>query len=352
MKLNRLLQIIFGFVLLFSISCTSDYEEIIPQITYENGYFITNEGAFNKQNAEVSFLTKDLNVLQNDVFKANNNEDLGDVLQSMGFNGNNAYLVLNNSNKIEVMDRVTFKKKGTVTSNIDNPRYIAFSGSQYFVTNNNFFDVIKLTSYNISDNSYVSSVSFPRTAEKVVEAGGKLVVQTDGVTYGPAPDYSELPTGHTVTLVTPSNMSKQEITLPANGIIRDLVSYNGNAYVLASGNTASYIYKINSTDGTFTTTTLSTIPQVQKLRIDSNRFYFSDNSNKIYSMDINSTTAPVAPIVTATGYLYGFNVIDGRIFVSDASFTGSSKVNVYSSNGGILLKTMSTGIGTNGFYSN
>lgn len=352
MKLNRLLQFIFGFVLLFSISCTSEYEEVVTEMTYENGYFISNEGAFNKQNAEVNFITKDLNVLQNDIFKANNNnENLGDVLQTIGFSGKNAYLVMNNSNKIEVVDRVTFKKKATVTSNINNPRYIAFSGSQYFVTNNNFFDNIKLTAYNVADNSYVSSVSFPRTAEKVVEAGGKLVVQTDGVTYGPAPDYAELATGHTVTLVMPSNMAKTEVNLPTNGIIRDLVSYNGSAYVLASGSTASYIYKINPSNGTYTTTTLSTIPQVQKLRIDADRFYFSDSTNKIYSMGIESTTAPTAPIITATGYLYGFNVIEGRIFVSDASFTGSSKVNVYSSTG-TMLKTMLTGIGTNGFYAN
>lgn len=353
MKLNRLLQLIFGFVLLFSISCTSDYyEETITELTYENGYFITNEGGFNKQNAEVSFLTKDMNLLQNDIFKANNNESLGDVLQTMAFSGNSAYLVINNSNKIEIVDRVTFKKKATVTSNIDNPRYIAFSGNKYFVTNNNFFDVMKLNVYNTADNSFVSSIDFPRTAEKVVEAGGKIVVQTDGVTYETVAPYGELATGYSVTIVDPaSNAVSSTITLPSNGIIRDLISYNGDAYVLASGNAASYIYKINTASGTFTTTTLSGLAQAQKLKIDSNRFYFNDNSNKIYSMPLSSTTVPTVPLLTTTGTLYGFNVIDGRIFTSDASFTGSSTVNVYSANG-LLIKTMSTGVGTNGFYSN
>jgi len=352
MKITRFLQLIFAFILLFNVSCTSDFEQTLEPITYENGYFITNEGSFNKPDAEVSFVTQDLNFLQNDIYKANNNENLGDVLQTMAFNGSKAYLVLNNSNAIQVVDRVTFKKQATVTTNLVNPRYIAFSGNQYFVTNNNFGNVIQLNAYNVADNSYVSNVSFPRTAEKVVEAGGKIIVQTDGVTYGPAPNFEELPTGHTVTIVTPSNMSKLEITLPSNGIIRDLISYNGDAYVLASGNTNSYIYKINSSAGTFTTTTLTGITKAQKLRIDSNKFYFNDNTNKIYSMNLTSTTVPTNPLVTSTGNAYGFNVIDGRIFVSDASFTGPSKVNVYNASNGLLLTTFNAGIGTNGFYKN
>ena len=76
MKLNRLLQFIFGFVLLFSISCTSEYEETIPEITYQNGLLITNEGNFGSPNADVTFITKDLSLMQNDIYKANNNKEI------------------------------------------------------------------------------------------------------------------------------------------------------------------------------------------------------------------------------------------------------------------------------------
>lgn len=351
MKVTKLLQIAFAFVLLFTVSCTSDYEETLTELTYENGYFITNEGNYNTPNAEVSFVTSNLNFLQNDVYKANNGANLGDVLQTMAFSGNKAYLVLNNSNKIEIVDRVTFKKQATVTTNIDNPRYITFSGSQYFVTNNNFADVKKLNAYNTADNSYVSSISFPRLAERVVEAGGRLVVQTDGVTYETVAPYGELPTGYTVTVVNPANMSPTVITLPNSGIIRDLVSYNGTAYVLASGNTNSHIYKINAVAGTYETLTLS-LPNVQKLRIDSNKFYFNDYS-KIYTMDLTSTTTPTSALVAAAGSVYGFNIIDGRIFVSDAGdFTAASKVSVYNASNGSLLSTFNAGIAANGFYKN
>ncbi|MET3537114.1 hypothetical protein [Chryseobacterium limigenitum] len=352
MNIRKILTLAFAATLLFNVSCSNDSDDVVLETTFENGILITNEGGFTTPTAEVSFVTNDLSALANKIYSGKNNEVLGNVLQTIGFDGNNAYLVSNVPNKIDIVNRYTFKKQATVTTNLQNPRYIAFSGNQYYVTNNNFFDVMKLNVYN-KDNSFVKSISFARSAEKVVEANGNIVVQTDGVTYESTPPYSELPTGYTITIVKAStNVVDKTVTLPSNGIIRDLISYNGDAYVLASDNTNSYIYKINSTTGAYTTTTLTAIPQAQKLRIDANKFYFTNSSNKIYSMTVGSTTVPTTPIVTTTGNLYGFNVIDGKIFASDASFTADSKVNVYNATNGSLLKTFTTGIGTNGFYKN
>ncbi|MEI7487295.1 MAG: hypothetical protein WCJ72_07760 [Chryseobacterium sp.] len=352
MNIRKILTLAFAATLLFNVSCSSDSDDVVLETTFENGILITNEGGFTTPTAEVSFVTNDLSAVANKIYSGKNNEVLGNVLQTIGFDGNNAYLVSNVPNKIDIVNRYTFKKQATVTTNLQNPRYIAFSGNQYFVTNNNFFDVMKLNVYN-KDNSFVKSISFARSAEKVVEANGNIVVQTDGVTYESIPPYSELPTGYTITIVKAStNVVDRTVTLPSNGIIRDLISYNGDAYVLASDNTNSYIYKINSTTGAYTTTMLTAIPQAQKLRIDANKFYFTNSSNKIYSMTVGSTTVPTTPIVTTTGNLYGFNVIDGKIFASDASFTADSKVNVYNATNGSLLKTFTTGIGTNGFYKN
>lgn len=352
MNFKKILPFLFASALLFNVACNDDdFVEQEKILAYENGILIANEGGFTTPTSEVSFVSNDFATFENKIYgKNNNNEILGNVLQSIGFSGENAYLVSNVPNKIDIVNRYTFKKVNTVTANLDNPRYIAFSGSNYYVTNNNFFDVMKLNVYNTANNGFVTSISFPRSAEKVVEANGRIVVQTDGVTYDSS--FNELASGYSLTIVNPStNAVATTVTLPSNGIIRDLISYNGDAYVLASSNTASYIYKVNTTAGTFTTTTL-TLGKVQKLRIDANKFYFNDSTNKIYAMDLNSTTTPTAPIVTATGYLYGFNVIDGKIYVSDANFSGDSKVNIYNVNGGALLKTLTTGIGTNGFYKN
>lgn len=347
MKISKFLVGAFAALLLVNISCSNNDD--VEVVTY-NGIFISNEGGFPSPSASVDFISSDLNTFKSDIYTASNNEILGGVLQGIYFWGNNAFLVLNNSNKIVVADKYTFKKTAEITSNLEYPRYIAFSGNQFYVTNNNFtVGTYKLNVYK-TDNTFVKSINFDRYAEKVVEAGGNIVVQTDGYLYDFASG-ENVTTGHTITIVKPStNEIDNVVTLPDSGIISDLVSYQGFAYALSSTDTDSYIYKINPADGTFTTIDTN-IPSVQKLRIDSGNFYFIDASNKVYSENISSGTA--TNLLTATGsYIYGFDVIDGKIFVSDASFTGNSTVYVYNASNGSLIKTFSSGTGTNGFYKN
>lgn len=358
MNIRKILPLAFASMLLFNVSCSNDIdlgdETVLPP-SYEKGILISNEGSFSTPTANVSFLSNNLAFGYNNIYTNTNKEELGKVLQSIGLNGERAYLVSNVPNKIDIVNRYTFKKETTITSNLDNARYIAFSGDKYYVTNNNFTtvpNVRKVNVYSISNNSFVTSVDFPRYAEKIVEAEGNIIVQTDGVAY-PAPTYAEEATGHTITVIKPStNTPEQPITLPSNGIIRDLISYKDTAYVLASDDTNSYIYKINSMTGTYTTTTLTGIPKAQKLRADNDKFYFITNTKEIYGMAIGSNVVPQVPILAVFGNPYGFNVIDGKIFVSDASFTSDSKVYVYDTAGGNLLKNFTTGIGTNGFYKN
>lgn len=350
MNIKRILPLAFASMLLFNVSCSSDTETIETQVNYGNGILISNEGGFTKPTSDITFISNNLGTVYNNIYAANNGEAFGKVLQSVGFSGDKAYLVANIPNKIDIVNRYTFKKQTTITENLDNPRYIAFSGNKYFVTNNNFSGKKKLNAYNISDNAYFGSIEFPRMAEKVVEAEGNIIVQTDGVGYDAA--FNELPTGYTISVVNPSTMvNPTTITLPAKGIIKDLIAYNGIAYVLVSDTTDSYIYKINSAAGTYTTTTLTSIPNVQKLRAYNNEFYFITDTKKIYEKPI-AAGAPIMPLATATGNVYGFDVIDGKIFAAEANFSEDGKVNVYSTLDGALLKTFTAGVGTNGFYKN
>lgn len=351
MKFNKFLTAIFASALLVVASCNDDdYLPSDQEVSY-SGILIANEGSFNKPDATIDYTTSNLSGGTSDIFKTANNENLGDVLQTIGFKGTNAYLVVNNSNKIVIANRFNFKKNTTVTSNLTSPRYIAFTDSQYYVTNNNFFDVKKLNIYSTADNTFVKSINFDRYAEKVVEAGGNIVVQTDGSTYDATGN--ELPTGHTITIVKPTNnVVDKTITLPDAGIVKDLISYEGFAYALSSGNADSYIYKINTADGTFTTTTLTGISNVQKLRIESGNFYFLDGAQKVYSKSLAAPASTAKTLLTAKGYAYGFDVIDGRIFLSDASFTGQSTVYVYNASTGAEVISFKSGIGTNGFYKN
>ena len=105
-------------------------------------------------------------------------------------------------------------------------------------------------------------------------------IQTDGSTYDNNwTNYQQDILYHYWNLQS-TNLEKT-ITLTDDGIIKDLISSNGFAYVLSSTATESYIYKI-SPEGAFTKTVLTGINGASKLRIDNNNFCFNDNKKNIY----------------------------------------------------------------------
>ncbi|MCU7614992.1 hypothetical protein N0B16_11140 [Chryseobacterium sp. GMJ5] len=349
MKITRLLQLVLALTLLFNISCSSDdeFENLVPKGAYENGIFITNEGNFGTPNASVTFVSKDLSIIEQNIFSTNNNNAiLGDVLQTIAYNGDSAYLVLNNSNKVQIVNRYTFKKSGEITNQITQPRFIAFANNNIYVTNDQYGGGKYVSVYKSSDLSFVKKIDFASTstAERVVEASGSIFVQN--ASYG---------FGNTLTRINPStNEIASVVTLP-NGNINKTISNNGSVYVIAAGTTNSYIYQISAAGSIVKTTTLTGIANATNLEIDGGKYYFSTD-NKVYAMDMNATTIPANPLFTVASNsystLYGFSVVDGKIFTSDANgFTQDSKITVYSTTGAII-KNFTAGKSSNGFYLN
>ncbi|HAI81384.1 MAG TPA: hypothetical protein DCL65_10190, partial [Chryseobacterium sp.] len=329
---------------MFNISCRNEDPVVeVPKGAYENGILIANEGGFSTPTASVTFLPNDLSAQEDNIYgKNNNNENLGNVFQSIGFKNDNAFLVLNVPNKIEVVNRYTFKKTATISANLEQPRYIAFTGNYTYVTNNNFYDVMKLNIYD-AGNSFVKSISFDRYAEKVVASDGFVYVQTDGITYDI--NYNELPTGHTITRINPSNNQVDKtITLTDNGAIRDMIADENTVYVLSSDNNQTYLYKIAAKTATVEQIALPGITNAAKLAIENNKIYFVTAAKQLYSMNGN-TVVPMFGFETRN--IYGFNVIDGKVYIADPSFSANSITRVYNTSG-TLLKTLTTGIGTNG----
>ncbi|SMP24510.1 hypothetical protein [Chryseobacterium profundimaris] len=346
MKITKLLTFVFAFALLFNISCSSD-DTISDEAYYGNGFLLSNEGNFGKPNADVTYISSDLNMKQDNIFSANNGEsNLGDVLQMISFNGDNAFLLLNNSNKIQVVNRYNFKRGGEITAQLNSPRYMAFANNNIYVTNDKYGGDKYVSIYRASDLSFVKKINFTDTVERIVEAGNNIFVQNASFGFG-----------NKITYITTSNNEIQStITIP-NGNINKMIASNGTVYAIAAGTADSYIYQISNTGSITKTFTLTGISDATNLEIEKGRFYFTSGL-KVYAMDLTASTVPTTPLFTVSdsvdpySNLYGFSIVNDRIFVSDANgFTQDSKVSVYSTNGS-LLKTFTAGKGTNGAYWN
>ncbi len=345
MKFSKLLSAAFAATLLFTTSCREDDPIVEPQPkgAYENGIFLSNEGNFGTPTATVSFISDDLSI-ENNIFSTNNGgAALGDVLQNIGVNGDNAYLILNNSNKIEIVNRYTFKKVATVSDQLSQPRYIAFANNNYYVTNSSGSSKY-VNVYSGASNTFVKKIDLTNAGERILEASGKIFVQN--ASFG---------SGNKITIINPtSNTVESEVIVP-NGNIQKTISTGGNIYTIASTSTDSYIYKFSPAGAISSTITLPGIANGNNLEADGNKFFFTSGA-KVYSMDMSSTTTPTNPIITLSdnswSALYGFSAINGKIYISNANgFTADSTVEIYST-AGALLKTLTAGRGTNGFYKN
>ncbi len=334
--------ILFSF---FLVSCISDKPEIIaPQpvtLVDTGGVYITNEGNFQFGNAAVSYFnTLDSSFAEN-IFKTVNNRPLGDVCQSMCFFNKKAYIVVNNSGKIEVVDAKTFTSTGTIKG-LTSPRYfLPVSNAKAYVTDlySNSIAVI-----NLNTLSKTGSITCPGWTEELLIAHNKAYitnVQRDKL--------------YIVNIATDVLEDSIAIGYGAASICADKF---GKLWVLCIGDNAKKIpaslYKIEPlTKAVEQTFSFAATAATSRLRINGSNdtLYFLNNG--VMQLPIAAQSLPTTPLIAASGrnlYGLGINPATSDIYVSDAvDYVQKGLVLVYTSQGK-LLRSFKAGIIPGDFY--
>lgn len=338
----------------FFVSCSNDDNETQePRGNYDDGLFVVNEGNFGIPNGTVSYLSDALQI-ENNVFSlVNTGKVLGDTPQSISFNGNLAYIVVNVSNKIEIVNRYTFQSIATISTSLSNPRYIAFANGKGYVTNwgdgasttDDYVAVIDLTS-----NTVTSTIPVVEGPEKIIENDGKLYIAHKG-------GWGQ---GNSISVINAANN-----TVTTNFVVGDvpgsLVKDNETLYVLCNGRpsyaapeTAGKLVKVNLSNNTVSATlNFSGTTHPGFLDIDNSKIYYNVG-NSIYSALTSTTTLPTTEIFKATqvSSLYAFAVKNNNVYIADS---GNSQdpgdIYIYSLTGTVSNK-FTVGISPNGFYFN
>lgn len=112
-----------------------EVEVTTPQFTSLIGFFVLNEGNMGSNKATLDYYNFRTGRYSRNVFaSANPNvpKEMGDVGNDLGIYGNKLYAVINCSNKVDVMDKMSVKKIGQI--DIPNCRFIKFYGGYAYVT--------------------------------------------------------------------------------------------------------------------------------------------------------------------------------------------------------------------------
>ncbi len=351
MKMKSKIVSIIALGLLI-VSCENDDNfPKIPKGDYENGIIITNEGAFSGGTGTITYISNDYSITESEVYKKVNGEDLGTIVQSIGFNGEEAFIIANVSNKISIVNRNTFKKLGEITVGLNNPRYFAVANGKGYISNwgdtadenDDYIAIINLSTFAIE-----GTISVVLGPEKLLGKDNVLYVAHSGA-YGTNNKVSVI---NTVT-------DKVSRTLEVGDVPNSMQLEDGYLWVLASGKPS---YTKDETGGVLSKIsvqnyddiinyTFSTTDHPSALGIDNDEFYYG-LGGAIYKMNIEDTQLPTTAYIENISY-YNLTIHNNKMYVTDAKdYASNGSISIYNLDTKELEKTFTTGLIPGGVYFN
>ncbi|MBL7924712.1 MAG: YncE family protein [Bacteroidia bacterium] len=321
-----------------------------------DGVFIVNEGSFQDANASVSFYADDGSSSNSDLYKDVNGIVLGDLLQSMSIFNEKAYLCVNNSQKVVVVNMDNFKRIGTITG-MNSPRYFAgLNTGTGFVSDWASNSVYKI---NLSTNTIVDSISCNNGPEEMIVSDNRLFICNSG---GFGDD-------STVTVVDLSSFTVSNTIVTGINPTHIRKDSNGKLWVLCKGSLGSdYTPTPDDAGGSLIRINPQTLsieasipfsydqhPIRLNITADGNTLYFLNSSSPyggaVYRMGINENTVPASPLINREFYGLGIHPGNGNIYCGKAVFTSNTHLLRYD-NSGNLIDSAEVGIGPNSFVFN
>lgn len=340
------------------ISCSK--EDNKPRDTgFLHGLYIVNEGNFNSNNGSISYYCSDSGKLVNKLFQTINQRALGDIVQSFGVADDKGFIVVNNSQKVEVVDMETFLTIGTITG-IDYPRYfLKVTDSKGYLTNGSFDGTVFVI--DLGTLLITKEISVGNGPENLIQLGNKVFVANSG---GWTNDNS-------ISVIDiDSDIVTDTVEVGDNPV--DLVAdMNGYVWILCKGKviydqnwniideTDSEIYVINSenrsVEKSFVIGQTGDFFSPVRLAISppsgGSVIYYLE-SDGIYRMNITDMTPPVTPFINRSFYGLDIDTDSGIIYGLAANNFAADGYLFRFSTSGVLIDSLKVGIGPNSAVNN
>lgn len=341
----------------------TDYETVEGAKTYPMertaGFYLVNEGNMGSNKCTLDWFDFGKSMYVRNIYPERNPQvamELGDTGNDIAIDGSRLYVVVNGSNKVEVMDASTGVRLGQI--DIASPRYIKFHNGFAYVT------------------SYVGGEG---NCGSVVKVDPKTLRVVDTLSVGLQPEEMEVADGH---LFVANSMSLTTYEYDRNVTAIDLETFKkdydipvainmhllrkdseGNLWVSSRGNyadVASSLFKLSKgSDGRYAVVKDAGVG-VSNMAVDGDRIYYFSNE---WSNATMSFTLTYGTLDTKTGerinsnfitdgteknittpYAIAVNPENGDIYVTDVkNYASSGALHVYGRDGKLKWSVARTG---------
>ncbi len=309
-----------------------------------SGAFIINEGNYGHSNGSLSFYSFEENTITNNIFKSINGRNLGDVVFSMTIIDSLGYIVINNSDKIEVISTKTWKSKGTINLAAgSSPRYLRSGKDGTALVTNLYANSVSII--DLSNLQVTGSVSVGLNPEGIAISGDKAYVANSG--FG---------SDNTVSVIDLNSESViKTIQVGDYPTVIESDSH-GDLQVMCSGSNGDWNDPNDDTDGSIyvidplsdnVTDSLIITGHPSRLSIEGGGtgFYLDGFFGNVMSYSAENMTSDPRLLVSGLYYGMRYEPVAERLFALDAlDFVQNGLLKIYDKNGS-LLNEFEAGIG-------
>ena len=320
-----------GIVLLFS-SCKN--EEPAPAVgEFQNAVFVVNEGNFTNGNASLTYFNHQTSEVEQQVFYRKNNAPLGDVANSISFDENSIYIVVNNSHVVYKINSITGLYEAK-TPELTSPRNLIIIDEHRALISDLYEN--NLTVVNTLNMEIISKIEIGRTSENLLKLDNEVFI-TNWSAYN-----QELKNNMVLVLNTLSMeiTDSIQVGVEPNSMVLD---NDNNLWVLCSGGfmneERASLWKIDAktklVQKRFNFEDINSSPTKLNISPSANTLYFINKD--IFQMDISGSSLSAIPFVLAseTNNFYSLGIgFDSDIYITDANdYSRNGEVYRYSASG-------------------
>jgi len=337
--------------LLFLLIACNKNDDSSSDGQYSNSVFVINEGPYPTGTGTITAYNRETGTTSHDIFEAVNGRPLGNIVQSMTIYKDEAWIMVNNSGKIEVVTAYDFKSVATIDS-IGSPRFAVIKDQKAYVSSwNDKIYIIDTDNYQIIDE--IPTGTGPD--ELVIIGENLFTVNTGG--WG---------TDNSITWANISNISETGEMVLADRPCSLVKDKNQDLWVLCSGRGWNgFPDPSTDTKGKLVCIDPETRAVIHEYEFPSSEIHpdnliISGNGselyftlpNGIYTLPVDNPVLPSSPFIEAELMYYGlgFDPVSGLLFATDPlDFAQNGYVYLFNADNGTAISSFQTGLAPNGF---